>query len=132
MLSLGATTFWEDFDVRWLENAARIDELTPEGKVDIHAAYGQYCYSGYRHSLCHGWASGPTPWMSQYVLGVQVLEPGCRKVAIRPQLGDLQWVEGAYPTPYGNIWIRHEKNEDGSLRSAINAPHEVEIVGENA
>lgn len=70
--------------------------------------------------------------MSQYVLGVQVLEPGCRKVAIRPQLGDLQWVEGAYPTPYGNIWIRHEKNEDGSLRSAINAPHEVEIVGENA
>ena len=21
MLSLGATTFWEDFDVRWLENA---------------------------------------------------------------------------------------------------------------
>ena len=132
MLSLGATTFWEDFDVCWLENAARIDELTPEGKVDIHAAYGQYCYSGYRHSLCHGWASGPTPWMSQYVLGVQVLEPGCRKVAIRPQLGDLQWVEGAYPTPYGNIWIRHEKNEDGSLRSAINAPHEVEIVGENA
>ena len=100
--------------------------------MDIHAAYGQYCYSGYRHSLCHGWASGPTPWMSQYVLGVQVLEPGCRKVAIRPQLGDLQWVEGAYPTPYGNIWIRHEKNEDGSLRSAINAPHEVEIVGENA
>ncbi|MFQ9800205.1 MAG: alpha-L-rhamnosidase C-terminal domain-containing protein [Clostridia bacterium] len=43
------------------------------------------------------------------MLGVQILEPGCRKVAIRPQLGDLQWVEGAYPTPYGNIWIRHEK-----------------------
>ncbi|MFQ9800204.1 MAG: hypothetical protein ACLR23_16090 [Clostridia bacterium] len=32
MLSLGATTFWEDFDLRWLENAARIDELTPEEK----------------------------------------------------------------------------------------------------
>ena len=132
MLSLGATTFWEDFDLRWLENAARIDELTPEGKVDVHAAYGQYCYSGYRHSLCHGWASGPTPWLSQYVLGVQILEPGCRKVAIRPQLGDLQWVEGAYPTPYGNIWIRHEKREDGSLHSVINAPQEVEIVRSDA
>ena len=31
MLSLGATTFWEDFDMDWLENAARIDELTPAG-----------------------------------------------------------------------------------------------------
>ena len=41
MLSLGATTFWEDFDVKWLENAGRIDELPQEGKVDVHAAYGK-------------------------------------------------------------------------------------------
>ena len=27
MLKLGATTFWEDFDVRWLKNAAPIDRL---------------------------------------------------------------------------------------------------------
>ncbi len=34
-LSLGATTFWEDFDIGRLENAARIDGQTPEGKVDV-------------------------------------------------------------------------------------------------
>lgn len=28
MLDLGATTFWEDFDINWKKNAARIDELT--------------------------------------------------------------------------------------------------------
>ena len=27
MLRLGATTFWEDFDLRWMENAAPIDRL---------------------------------------------------------------------------------------------------------
>ena len=40
MLDLGATTFWEDFHIDWTKNAARIDELVPEGKVDVHGAYG--------------------------------------------------------------------------------------------
>ena len=55
MLSVGATTFWEDFDTEWLKNASRIDELPKEGQVDIHGDYGAFCYVGFRHSLCHGW-----------------------------------------------------------------------------
>src|SRR5690606_25630859 len=35
MIDLGATTFWEDFNLEWVPNAARIDELVPEGKSDI-------------------------------------------------------------------------------------------------
>lgn len=128
MLDLGATTFWEDFDVEWLHNAGRIDELVPEGKVDVHRSYGNYCYKYFRHSLCHGWASGPTSWLSEYVLGVQVVEPGCKVVRIKPNLGDLQWVEGTFPTPYGLITIRHEKQSGGSIKSSINAPDEIKIV----
>ena len=128
MLSLGATTFWEDFDVRWLENAARIDELPAEGKIDVHGTYGAYCYSGYRHSLCHGWASGVTPWLSENVLGIQVLEAGCRKVKVDPHLGDLEWAKGAYPTPYGLIRVSHWKREDGSIDTQIQAPEEIEVV----
>lgn len=109
MLDLGATTFWEDFNLDWLPGASRIDELVPVGKKDIHGDYGAYCYKGFRHSLCHGWASGPTSWLSEYVLGVQVVEPGCRVVRITPHLGDLEWVEGTFPTPHGVITIRHEK-----------------------
>lgn len=127
MIDLGATTFWEDFNIDWLPNASRIDELVPEGKKDIHGDYGAYCYVGLRHSLCHGWASGPTSWMSEYVLGVKVLEPGCRVVQIRPNLGDLEWVEGRFPTPYGDIQIRHEK-VNGQIESRIDAPAEVRVV----
>ena len=32
MLDLGATTFWEDFNLEWTKNAARIDELVPPGR----------------------------------------------------------------------------------------------------
>lgn len=128
MIDLGATTFWEDFDMRWLQNASRIDEITPDGKVDVHSAYGGYCYMGLRHSLCHGWASGPTSWLSQHVLGITVLEAGCKKVKIEPHLGDLEWVQGTYPTPYGVIHVRHEKQSVGSIKSTINAPKGVKII----
>ena len=128
MLDLGATTFWEDFHIDWAKNAARIDELVPEGKIDVHSAYGDYCYKGFRHSLCHGWASGPTAWLSRHVLGVEVLEPGCKKVRIEPHLGNLEWVEGSFPTPHGVIRIKHEKGADGKIRSDIKAPEGVEIV----
>nr|WP_289830724.1 alpha-L-rhamnosidase C-terminal domain-containing protein [Parabacteroides goldsteinii] len=131
MIDLGATTFWEDFNMDWLPNAARIDELVPEGKKDIHGDYGDYCYKGFRHSLCHGWASGPTSWLSEYVLGVQVVEPGCRAVRITPHLGDLKWVEGTFPTPQGVITIRHEKGADGKVKSEVKAPDGVKVYLEN-
>jgi len=127
MLDSGATTFWEDFDIEWLDNAGRIDELPSPDKVDIHAAYGKFCYIGLRHSLCHGWASGPAPFLAKYVLGVQVLEPGCKTVKIAPCLGDLEWVKGTYPTPYGIIEIEHRK-ENGTIKTKVNAPAGVTIT----
>lgn len=128
MLDMGATTFWEDFDLDWTKNASRIDEFVPEGKDDIHGDFGGYCYKGYRHSLCHGWASGPTAWLSNHVLGVEIIEPGCKKVCITPHLGDLKWAEGFYPTPYGQIYIRHEKLPDGTVKTSIKAPKGVKVV----
>lgn len=128
MLDLGATTFWEDFNIEWLPNASRIDELVPEGKVDIHADFGAYCYVGHRHSLCHGWASGPTAWLSEHVLGIKVTKPGCEEVRIDPHLGELSFVEGTYPTPYGIIYVKHTKNEKGEIETEITAPKEVKII----
>jgi alpha-L-rhamnosidase len=128
MLDHGATTFWEDFNIDWIEGAARIDELVPPGKKDLHGDFGAYCYEGFRHSLCHGWASGPTAWLSEHVLGVKPLEPGCKRVLIAPNLGNLNWVEGAYPTPYGPIKVRHERRANGTIHSQIQAPPRVKVV----
>lgn len=132
MLSLGATTFWEDFDVDWMKNAAAIDTiLEDDSKVNIHGAYGSYCYKGYRHSLCHGWASGATPWLTENILGISILEAGCKKIALTPNLGDLEWAEGTYPTPYGEVEIRLKRLDDGSVETKIAAPPEVSIYIKN-
>ena len=122
MLDFGATTFWEDFDLDWIKNASRIDELVPEGKDDLHGGFGAYCYIGFRHSLCHGWASGPTAWLSRYVLGIVPVEPGFKKVKITPHLGGLNFAEGSFPTPYGVIKVKHVKQPDGTVKSDIILP----------
>ena len=128
MLDLGATTFWEDFNLDWLKNAARIDELVPAGKIDVHQTYGDYCYKGYRHSLSHGWSSGPTAWLTEYVLGVSPASAGYKSVRIAPHMGDLQWVEGTVPTPLGVIKVRHDKQADGSIKSKIELPKGMKAV----
>lgn len=129
MIDLGATTFWEDFHTDWLkEDVAPITDIVPAGKKDIHGDFGAYCYKGLRHSLCHGWASGPTAWLSQHVLGVEVVEPGYKVVRINPNLGDLEWVEGAVPTPFGDIKVSHRKDAEGNVVSKVDAPAGVSVI----
>ena len=124
MLDYGATTFWEDFNLDWLKNTSPISELPVPGKDDLHADFGNYCYKGLRHSLCHGWAAGPTPFLSERVLGVKFLEPGGRKIALAPELCGLEFAEGSVPTAYGPVRV----SADSSGKVAADAPDGVEII----
>lgn len=124
MLDYGATTFWEDFNLDWIRNTSPISELPVPGKDDLHADFGDYCYKGLRHSLCHGWACGPAPYLSERVLGVRILAPGCRKVSVNPELAGLDCVRGTFPTPHGTIRIEADKS--GKLK--VDAPNGVDIV----
>jgi len=127
MLDLGATTFWEDFDILDTKNSGRIDELTPENIFDIHGDFGEYCYVGYRHSLCHGWASGPTPWLSQYILGINVLDGG-NTIKLDPHLGDLEFAEGTFPTKYGVFKVSHKKDENGKIITLFETPKGLKVI----
>ncbi len=126
MLERGATSFWEDLDLAWLPGAGRIDEPTPAGMKDLHGDFGDHCYKGFRHSLCHGWAAGPTAWLSSVVLGCAPLAPGCRRLAVKPRLGDLSWAEGGFPTPLGPVLVRHERAGD-AIETEVTAPAGIAI-----
>ena len=105
MIGRGATTFWEDFDISWLDGSGRIDEIPAPDKKDLHADYGQFCYKGLRHSLCHGWSSGVLPFFIEEIVGLKILEPGFKKVAVRPDPGSLKYIAAKIPTPYGVMGI---------------------------
>ena len=127
MLKLGATTFWEDFDVRWLKNAAPIDRLPFPGEVDVHATYGSHCYKGFRHSLCHGWGKR----RDQLAGSLRAGRGDCRAwlpqdtaapATLRPAMGP----RGAYPTPMGLLKVEHRRRENGEIETDFQAPPGVE------
>ena len=128
MLDVGATSFWEDFDLAWTNGCFRIDEMPAVGKKDIHGDYGNYCYKGFRHSLCHGWSAGPAAWCFRRVLGIEILEPGCKRLRIRPDLGDLAWAEGAFALPTGEaVKVRVRHVQSGAPEVEITKPGWVEV-----
>lgn len=109
MLSRGATTFWEDFNMEWLEGSGRIDELPKEGQKDIHGDYGAYCYKGFRHSLCHGWASGVFAFIVEYMLGLKLMNGGT-EYTITPHMMGVKRLEAKIPLKDG--WLLVEVVDD--------------------
>jgi alpha-L-rhamnosidase len=106
MLRRGATTWWEKFNPAWPD--------------DMKWALDQTAYL----SLCHGWSTGPTVYLTENVLGVRPTSAGYATVEIAPQLGDLKWAEGDVPTPNGVIHVRidHQKNK---LKCLVTLPKNV-------
>ena len=125
MLDKGATSFWEDFDVDWIKDSGRIDEAPKSGQKDVHGDYGKFCYTGFRHSLCHGWSCGPIAFLTETILGVRVSDGG-KKITVEPSLCGLEYADGSIPTPYGKAEIRVRK-AFGETEVEIIAPKEIEI-----
>lgn len=100
MLDEGATTFWEAYDPKWQKDDFH-HHLEADGKT------------GYFVSLCHGWSTGPTNWLTERLLGIRPTSGGFKTAEIAPDLGDLTWAEGDVPTPHGKIHVRVEKADSG-------------------
>ena len=126
MLYLGATTFWEDFDVSWAENAGRIDEIPTADKKDVHADYGAFCYKGLRHSFCHGWSSGVIPFIMRHIVGVTEVGTGGEELIVKPDLCGLKKIEAVYPTVKGKVKITAEA-KGGKTETKVEAPKEIKV-----
>ena len=108
MIAGGATSFWEAYDPSW-----------PKG--NFHAALQADNGQGYFVSLCHGWSSGPTAWLTEQILGIQPQAAGFSQVTIRPDLAGLEWASGAEPTPHGPIKIDLHARGD-ALETTLDLP----------
>ena len=57
-------------------------------------------------SYNHAWSGGPLTILSQYIAGISSLEPGFRKVAIRPCPATLTTLYSVTPTQWGNLEMK--------------------------
>lgn len=109
MLDRGATTFWEDFDISWLDGSGRIDEIPDADKRDLHGDYGAFCYVGLRHSLCHGWSSGVYPFAVEKLLSLDIKSDAFDEIGIEIANCGIKPLEARIPTPHGPIEITNGK-----------------------
>lgn len=83
-----------------------------------------YSYEGDETDYSHGWGATPTYQLPSKILGLEILEPGFRKIRLKPDLYGLKWVTIKVPTPFGTITCHYE---EGS-KPRISVPEGIEAV----
>ena len=76
--------------------------------------------------LTHAWSTAPLNVITRYVVGVTPLEPGFRRVSIRPQLGGLKRLSATVPTAAGPVTV---EVADGILQFRSPVPAVVVFPG---
>ncbi|MBQ6179034.1 MAG: alpha-L-rhamnosidase N-terminal domain-containing protein [Bacteroidales bacterium] len=72
-------------------------------------------------SINHGWAGGSLTLLSQYVAGISPVGPGWERILVRPQLGNLEWVDCAVPVGDKTVSV-HAGKTPGGMRIEIQNP----------
>lgn len=91
-VKMGATTVWE----RW-------DSMLPDGSINpgTMTSFNHYAYGAI------------ADWMHRRVAGLEAIEPGYRRIRVRPNLtGHLTSASAGHDSPYGRIdvsWSRADK-----------------------
>lgn len=91
----------------YLNNENGTQSTVIEGYL-TNGSFGYRNYRGYDYdssyvSHSHGWSSGPTSAMTNYILGLSVTQPAGSEWRFAPQFGDLEWVEGGFTTKLGKL-----------------------------
>ena len=79
---------------------ARVDEKSDPSNKKV-----SFC------SYCHAWSASPNVWLPMGIAGIKPIEPGFKKVQIKPAIGALKNFSCVVPTPYGEIAVVSENSE---------------------
>lgn len=109
MLERGPGTPWE--------------EIATDGSATIPRP-GTTLVDGDHVDMAHAWSTA-VPALSMYVLGVRPIAAGYQEWIVEPHPVDLQWAQGAVPTPLGSIEVRWQRGDnDSSFVVRVEAPQE--------
>ena len=71
----------------------------------------------------HSWSGGGLTILSQYIAGIEPVEPAFKRFAVEPNLSKLNFVDVVVPSKYGSIKM-HAKKENGELVINLVVPSE--------
>ncbi|MGZ7445935.1 family 78 glycoside hydrolase catalytic domain [Paenibacillus sp. TH7-28] len=98
----GATTIWEHWDGIKQDGSFWSDDMN---------SYNHYAYG----------AIGD--WLYRVVGGIDLLEPGYKKIRIQPQIGEqFSWAEASLDSVYGTIKVAWSKQNQGTVKMDVVIP----------
>lgn len=89
---------------RWVPVVDECSKGLAEGWIAPEESYS------FDHS--HAWGGTPAYQMPMAITGLEILEPGMKKIRFNPSLYGLDFAEIKIPTEYGMIYFRAEKGKD--------------------
>lgn len=101
---------------RWIPVVEECNKGLAEGWIAPEESYS------FDHS--HAWGGTPAYQMPMALTGLEILEPGMKKLKFTPNLYGLDFAKINIPTDYGMIEIDLQKNK----KAVINAPECIEII----
>lgn len=70
----------------------------------------------------HAWGAAPANLIPRKLMGIEPIEPGFKKIQIKPQPGTLEWATIKTPTIRGDITMSFENNPGQSFTLEVNIP----------
>lgn len=109
----------------YLGNPGGTGSTVVEGYL-VNGTFGYRWSRGYEDdfsyvSHSHGWSSGPTSALTEYVLGLSVAGRAGSAWSFAPQFGDLEFAEGGFTTGLGRFRARWSRGADETTGGAYNA-----------
>ena len=101
----------------WKEHVNACDKGLAEGFLSPQESHFAFDHS-------HAWGGTPLYSLPMALTGLEILEPGMKRLRLCPSLLGLDWARVEIPTPYGDVVV---ELTDGQLPQ-IQHPSEVELV----
>ncbi len=101
---------------RWIPIVNECDKGLAEGWIAPEESYY------FDHS--HAWGGTPAFQLPKAVSGLEIIEPGMKKIRLIPNLYNLEFAKISIPTIYGKIQIDLEKGKSPKIK----VPKEIEII----
>lgn len=79
-------------------------------------------------SHCHGWSSSPVYLLPQILFGLEIIEPGWRKISIKPNPLGLDYAKTRVCTPFGPLDMEWQTQPDGSISTKVHGPKEITVA----
>jgi len=109
------------FDKYGLDIIRRWERLVKEcnkGMKEVFEAANDFVYD-----YSHGWGATPTYQLPVRMLGLEILEPGLKKIKLNPNLYGLKSASITFPTPYGAISCELEEGQP----SKVTVPDAIQV-----